>query len=330
MKRTSILLAPLAGLIVLAGCGSQNPVANTTTDPAAQYASAAGVQTQVQSAPDDFETTTYDDGTAAKPDMAATPSATSKLGLPVTDAAITPAFWFRQITEHQRHIDVTFDHPDTSTTVANVKVTDRLIGTFNVFTRPDTVDGQVTGGTLIKKPLADTAIRFARFIRHKVNTSTAEGDSEDAEDGFHDGWSPWRLVGLSGHQITSDGGTRQIVSVRIQAGAFDSTYTDPLVLEDRANIARIPSGVPVTVTATVGDPTDVVVLYTRWGRRRMAPISPGVFQGVFLSALDGGLRHVAVNALSHGTLFDDAGPYDSLVWGLPLVVVPPVATAANL
>lgn len=327
MKRTDILLALSAGLLVLAGCGSQNPVANSRTDPAAQYASAAGVQTQVQSAPDDFETTTYDDGSAAKPDMADATAPTSKFGLPVAEAAIQPAFWFRHITQHERHIDVTFDHPDTATVVANVKVTDRLLGTFNVITRPDTVDGQITQSQWIRKPLADTALRYARFVRHKV-AATAEGEDEDREDGFRDGWSPWRLNALSGHEITSDNGTRQIQSVRIQAGAFDSTYMDPLVLEDRASIAKIPGGTPVTVTATTPDPTDVLVLYTRWGRQRMHPVSPGVWQGTFLSAFDGGLRHVAVNALSHGTLFDDAGPYDSLVWGIPLVVVPATTTAS--
>jgi len=171
-------------------------------------------------------------------------------------------------------------------------------------------------------------VRFARFVRHKTNDADASEESEDREDGFQDGWSPWRLTGLSGHEITSDNGTRSIVSVRIQAGSLDTTYTDPLVLENRANIARIAAGTPVTVTATTGDPTDVVILYTRWGRRRMPEISPGVKQATFLAPFEGGLRHVAVNALSHGTLFDDAGPYDSLVWGLPFVVVAPT-TAAN-
>jgi hypothetical protein len=35
----------------------------------------------------------------------------------------------------------------------------------------------------------------------------------------------------------------------------------------------------------------------------------------------GGLRHLAVNALSHGTLFDDALPYDSKAWALPFRVI---------
>ena len=68
MRHVTASLVALAGLLVLAGCG-QSPTANSTTDPAATYATAAGVQSQTQAMPDEFETTTYDDGTAAKADM---------------------------------------------------------------------------------------------------------------------------------------------------------------------------------------------------------------------------------------------------------------------
>jgi hypothetical protein len=34
------------------------------------------------------------------------------------------------------------------------------------------------------------------------------------------------------------------------------------------------------------------------------------------------VHHLGVNALSHGTLFDDAAPYDSKVWIFPFVMKP--------
>lgn len=327
MKQSFAMLAPLAGLIVLAGCGQQSPTANSTTDPAALYASPAGVQSQAQAMPDEFETTTYDDGTAAKSDMS-DPTFTVSEGGAQTEAAITPAFWFRLIRTHDRHIDVQFEHPDTVTVLARVHVTDRLTGTFNVITRPDTIDGQITERSWIKKPLADTAVRNAVFVRHRTNDSDPAGDSEDREDGFHDGWSPWRLAAISGTEITSDNGTRSIQSVRLQAGDVDVTVTDPLALVRRADLTRILPGTPVHVTATTGDPTDVVVLYARWGRMRMRPGAvAGQFEGRFLAPAEGGLRHVAVNALAHGALYDDVAPYDSKAWGIPFVIgAPPVAT----
>jgi hypothetical protein len=326
MRHVTASLVSLAGLLVLSGCG-QSPTANsTTTDPAARYASAEGVQSQTQAMPDEFETTTYDDGTAAKSDMG-DPTFGLTTGGAQTEAAITPAFWFRLIRSHDRHFDVQFEHPDTMTVLARVHVTDRLLGTFNVITRPDTIEGQITERSWIKKPLADTAERNAVFVRHKMNDNDPAEDSEDREDGFHDGWSPWRLKAISGAEITSDGGTRAIQSVRVQAGDVDFTVTDPLALVRRADLARIAPGTPVQVTATTGDATDVVVLYARWGRMRMRPGAvPGEFVGRFLAPSNDGLRHIAVNALSHGTLFEDNGPYDSKAWGIPFVVgAPPVA-----
>jgi hypothetical protein len=36
----------------------------------------------------------------------------------------------------------------------------------------------------------------------------------------------------------------------------------------------------------------------------------------FRSGMFRGLRHFAVDALSHGTLYDDAAPYDANIWAL--------------
>jgi len=86
--------------------------------------------------------------------------------------------------------------------------------------------------------------------------------------------------------------------------------------------------VPVTITATTADPTDKVVLYSRWGRMPLRRMGDGTCQGRFYTPLMGGMKHLAVNALSRGTLFDDAAPYDSKAWGLPYVVamMEPMAT----
>lgn len=328
MKSTSAMLASLAGLLLLAGCAQMNPTSNTTSDPAARYAAEPGVQSSTQALPDEFETSTYEDGAAAKPDIT-DPGFASVTGSPQTDAAIEPAFWFRLIRSHERRFTIEFEHPDTMTVVAHVKVTDRLLGTFNVITKPDTTSGQITERSWIKKPLADTGVRNAVFVRHRLDDSNAAAETEDREDGFRDGWSPWRLAAISGAEITSDNGTRAIQSVEIQSGTLDVTVTDPLALVRRADLPRIAPSARVHVIATTGDATDVLVLYTRWGRMRMRPGAvPGQFEAHFLAPAEGGLRHIAVNALSHGTLFDDALPYDSKAWGIPFVVGPtPVATS---
>ena len=290
-----------------------------------------GVQAEATALPaEEFEIDTYVDGDAAKTDMADPSFAFQFGGQPTLDTPIDPGFWFRLIRKHERRYVVEITEPDTLTRVAHVKIIDRLLGSFNVITRPDTIDGEIVRGEWIQKPLADTSVRKAVFVRKRC---VAGDEGDDAEDGYHDGWSRWRLRAVSGAEITSDEGSRQILSVRIQAGDVDVTVTDPLELKNRAELLRLPPGVPVHVTAITADPTDKVVLYSRWGRMPLRRMEDGSCQGRFLTPLAGGRKHVAVNALSHDTLFDDVAPYDSKAWGLPYVVVAPEptdgATAVN-
>jgi hypothetical protein len=338
MKSVHALPALLLALAVGAGCSSSsNPVADNGdgTNSAAQYASSAGVQTEANALPlEEFEIDTYADGDAAKADMADPSFALQFGGGATVDAAIDPGFWFRLIQRHERRYVVEITEPDSLTRRAHVRIIDRLVGTFNVVTRPDTIDGQVIRGELVQKRLADTSVRKAVFVRHRClagDPGEGEGDREreDAEDGYRDGWSRWRLRAVSGAEITSDEGTRQILSVRIQAGDIDVTVTDPLELQNRRELLRLPPAVPVHVTATTADPTDKVVLYSRWGRMPLRRMADGTCQGRFLTPLMGGLKHLAVNALSHGTLFDDVAPYDSKAWGLPYLVAAPEPMATN-
>lgn len=339
MKFQSAIPALLLAVTVLAGCSnSGNPVAdNGGSDAAATYASPAGVQSAAGAMPaEEFEIDTYADGEAAKDDIADASFAAALGGSASVDAAIDPAFWFRLIRSHERRYVIEIENPDSLTRVAHVRIVDRLLGTFNVVTQPDTIDGNVVRGELIRKHLADTAVRKAVFVRHRIvhdsDDSDEDGDvtdDEDGEDGLRDGWTRWTLRALSGAEITSDDGTRAITSVRLQAGDVDVTVTDPLELRRRRELLRLPAATPVHVTVATGDPTDLVVLYARWGRMRLRKMDDGTFQGRFRTPEGGGLRHVAVNALSRGTVFDDVAPYDSKAWALPYVVATPEAIARN-
>jgi hypothetical protein len=321
MRPTTALLAFFAATFVVAGCGHSGPTANSTTDPAAQYAGEQGVENSTTAMPDEFESTTYNDGVAAKADISA-------FGVGTTvEAAIDPAMWFRLIRRVDRKFVIEFEHPDSNTIEAHVRIVDHLVGTFNVITQRDTLEGGNTDRRWIQKPLDDRGVRKAVFVRKRVPADST-GDGEDREDGFADGWSPWRLVALSGAEITSDGGTRTIQSVEVQSGTTDVTVTDALELVRRNQLPILAPGAEVHVIATTGDASDVVVLYARWGRMRMRPTgTPGQFEARFLAPSQGGLRHLAVNALSHGTLFDDALPYDSKAWALPFRVVAPDVAA---
>ena len=325
MKSLSALPALLLAVAVVAGCSSaSNPVADQGgSDPAATYASPAGVQSVANTMPaEEFEIDTYADGEVAKEDIG---DASFDVGIGGSvSTEIDPAFWFRLIRSHERRYVVEIESPDSLTKIARVRIVDRLLGTFNVITAPESLDGAVVRGEWIRKPLKDTAVRKAVFVRHRIvrddddhDEDGDRSDDEDGEDGLRDGWTRWYLRALSGAEITSDEGTRSITSLRLVAGDVDVTVSDPLELRRRREILRLPANTPVHVTVTTGDPTDVVVLYARWGRTRLRRMDDGTFQGRFLSPAPGGLKHVAVNALSRGTLFDDVAPYDSKAWAIP-------------
>jgi hypothetical protein len=338
MKSLSAYPALLLAVVFVAGCSNaSNPVLGPGgSDPAATYASPAGVQSTANAMPaEEFEIDTYADGDAAKQDMSDPSFAASIGGSGRLDAEIDPAFWFRLIRSHERRYVIEIENPDPVTKVAHVKIIDRLLGTFNVVTKPDTIDGIPVRGEWIRKPLADTSVRKVVFVRHLVREGVdadEDGDrldDEDGEDGLRDGWTRWYVAALSGAEITSDEGTRAIQSLRLQAGDVDVTVTDPLELKRRNALLRLPAATPVHVTVTTGDPTDVVVLYARWGRMRLVKMDDGTFQGRFRTPDASGLRHLAVNALSHGTLFDDVAPYDSKAWAVPYVIPRPEPIAAN-
>ena len=339
MKSLSAFPALFLAVALLAGCSNaSNPVTGPGgSDLAATYASPAGVQSTANAMPaEEFEIDTYADGDAAKGDMSDPSFAASLSGSARLEAAIDPAFWFRLIRSHERRYVIEIENPDTLTRIAHVKIIDRLLGTFNVVTAPDTIDGQIVRGEWIRKRLADTSVRKAVFVRHRIvregEDEDEDGDrtdDEDAEDGIRDHWTRWYVAALSGAEITSDDGTRAITSLRLQAGDVDVTVTDPLELKRRKELLRLPPATPVHVTVTTGDPTDLVVLYARWGRMRLVKMDDGTFQGRFRTPDAFGLRHLAVNALSHGTVFDDVAPYDSKAWALPYVVAAPAPIAAN-
>jgi hypothetical protein len=86
----------------------------------------------------------------------------------------------------------------------------------------------------------------------------------------------------------------------------------------------------VTLTATTGSASDVVLFYGHDVRRRFTNNGDGTFTFTFTAGRFIGLRNFGVDALSHGTLFDDTAPYDSNAWILPYVVVADQAPIALL
>jgi hypothetical protein len=139
----------------------------------------------------------------------------------------------------------------------------------------------------------------------------------------------WRVVATSGIEITSRDAETRIVSLRVQSGALDTTLTDPLAFHRLRRVIRFEPGAEVTLTATTRNADDVVLLYLRDRRGRFHNNGDGTHTAVFRAPDHLGLRHLGVNALSRGTLFDADARYDSHAWIEPYVVHPLVLLAGT-
>jgi hypothetical protein len=343
MRRALILtgvLVVLGGLI--AGCGN-SPV-NAPTSNANTAAAQARLTSIMAGAPQVIEDGQFESSEIATLDR----GRTGEL------AAISPLRFWRTITHVERSCDFAFSDPDSlgKPRQAIVTVTKVLTGSFNIATgvaRSDTLAGDSI--VVIHKPLEDHWVRKLLFIRvphparhdsteddeHGVGLSAvADGDSghDDGDDNDHDDGDDndhhdedWRLVGTSSVEVTSKDAQTRIMSLRVQATGLDTTLIDPLGLFHLRGVLSFDPGTEVTLTVTTLRSDDVVVLLLRGHRVSFTNNGDGTYTRVLQLPSEEGehnLRHVGVNAFSHGTLYDDQLPYDSQAWILPFMVKPNV------
>ncbi len=132
----------------------------------------------------------------------------------------------------------------------------------------------------------------------------------------------WHLVGSSGVDVHTRGGSTRIQSLRIQSAGVDTVITDPLELHRLRRVLLIQPGEPVTLTVNTGNASDIVLFYGHDSRRRFANNGGGSFSFEFTAGQFPGLRNMGVDALSNGTLFDDTAAYDANAWLLAFAVDP--------
>jgi hypothetical protein len=296
-----LLLLPL-----LAGCSKQTGV-NAPNDPAAassaRQAEVASVLASNPSMVDDEVSASADqtplEGTDAMGSGAALAS----------DSPIHPRWFWRTITDVDRRFEFAFADSDSTgqPTTAIVTVHKFLNGSFNILVADSVAEGSPPAGHVIRKPLHDHWVR--RLLVKRVRLTDSDRPV-------------WRIVATSGVKITSRDAVTRIENLRVQSAGLDTTITDPLAFFRLRRILKLEPGAEVTLTATTLRNDDVVLLYL-WGRRvRFHNNGDLTYTATFKAPDLIGLRHVGVNALSHGTLFDETAPYDSQSWIEPYVVHP--------
>jgi ribosomal protein L35AE/L33A len=314
MKLQSLFFLMILGTVLTATGCSNNPAApGDTSQPGTNATAQREIENELAQAPELDEAGTYENTLEAVLDDPASPFSTAE--------AIRPVFFFREIKRREHTVTVEIVD-DTTRQIANVHAQVALGGIFHIVTR-DTVDGEPVRGH-VQKELRDRGRMRARFVRYLGEPDCErEGEYLEPAHDDDDARRRWRLAAVSHRRIASPEHTAQITSVRLQSGGgLDVTITDPLEL------VRFPLGLPhavagerVRVTVQTADASDDVFLSTAWGRKRLMRTEEG-FVGGFLAPLERRHFRIGVNALDHGTLFDDQAPYDSDFWGLLAWTVP--------
>jgi hypothetical protein len=304
------LTLPLV-LALLAGCGKAGAPVSTLDSPGSNSAEQSAVASEMAMNP-----TLVDDGMSESSDQtAAEPAAGSVGAMGMRSAgamtAIQPAFWWRTINHVERSFEFAFADTDATglPTTAIVIVHKRLSGTFNILVRDPGSEGTPNEGHVVAKPLADHWVR--RLLLKRILRPEADPLSRG-----------WRIVAASGVKVTARDAETRIESLRVQSTGLDTTITDVLAFQRLRRILKVDPETDVTLTVTTLRNDDVVAFYAFDRRFRMRNNGDNTYSATFQSPQFAGIRHFGVNALSNGTVFDDAARYDSQAWILPYIVKP--------
>jgi hypothetical protein len=217
-----------------------------------------------------------------------------------TRDAINTVRWWRELLRLEKTVQITI-HRDGIPPSADVSVKTDASGVLHL------VSGDGPEIERTNKDFEITGVRSLYFERRNARILDQRR---------------WVLKSMSGVEVQSPRTTRKINSVRVQSGDIDVTLTNVTDLVPLSELMRIPMNTEVGITVDTGDATDAVFLHLRRDHMRMPLESngDGPFSGKFRTGSDAGRRHLAVDVLSHGTLFDQSAPYDNVVWGIPYKV----------
>ena len=290
------LIATLFVVGALAGCGKSS----STMGPTANGGATAEDQAQVSAAV--AENAGYID------EDAYSSTDETEVGGGIGFAAIRPLRFWRSIESIDRRIETVYSNNDSlgRPTTALVTIRKHVLGKFNILA--GAIDENDTTRTVLHKPLDDRWVRRLALHRVRIDSSGTR--------------QVWRVVGVSGVEVTSEAATTNITSLRVQAGAIDTTFTNPLELYRLRRMLLVSGSQAMKLTVTTGRNDDVVLLYRHLNRRPFVNNGDGTYTAEVMLGDFPGIRHIGVNALSRGTLFDDTAAYDSNAWILGFAVRP--------
>ncbi|MGQ9560256.1 MAG: choice-of-anchor X domain-containing protein [Candidatus Oleimicrobiaceae bacterium] len=300
-------------LIALMSSCDKNP-----TQAVDRAADEAAIRAIIAADLDVFHELGIDDAGAQAPEYDAT-------GLPKSGDYIEPVRYGRRGKYELESVDIQFSGvPGEPDTIAIATITKTFTGTFVVAAK-DTDSTTPEAYKVYEKPVRTTVVRKA-LLRRVAYTDNPRRN--------------WCLVAVTMSEGVSDQTTINVASLRVEASG-----QEPLVITDPLEYWRDRhQGLPVfaqgdTVKVYVAltnsnhyppEPGTTVLVHfgvDRWWQRGRRPLNDngvypdmaagdGVFSGSWVVGHGHGLRHLVIDAIDNGTIYDDRAPYNAVCWGM--------------
>lgn len=312
-RRTYLSLVAVPLLIATMMSCDKSP-----TEAVDRSAEEAAIRTLVLGDVEVFHERGLDDGGAQPPSYEA--GATPKAG-----DYIEPVRYGRRGKYTLESVDITFEGaPGEPDSLAIATVTKTFTGTFVVVAK-DTDSASPEAYKVYEKPFETTVVRRAKLRRVAFTDNPLRN---------------WRIVQVTMSKAQSVPTTVNIVSLTVEApGQSPLVITEPLDywLPRHKGLPMFAPGdtvkvyVALTNSNTYPPPPGTTVLLhfgvDRGFHRARRPLNDqglypdqvagdGVFSGSWVVKHDQGLRHLVIDAIDNGTIYDDTAPYNSVQWGM--------------
>jgi hypothetical protein len=303
-QRLTAVLAVAA--MVAAGCGSKSstsPSTSSSTDQAqvASVLSAAATLTDDQLAEDPSRV----GASALVPDQ----SLQAGLSDPnATEALIRPFAWWQSVTQITPTWTLTFADTDASTGRPNTCIatlSKHMTGQLVVIPASATDSTMADSGNTVRKPLDKTLTREIKLSRLLIGSARE-----------------WKVVQVTGAFVSTIAPTTSILSLNIHSSSgVDTTIYNPLQWFSLRHVLKFGTLDTVTVTVTTTRSNDPVFIH-RWDwRHRLRNNLNDTYSFSWVTSAWGGWRWFGIQAMTHGSLYDDTLPFDMEAWHFPFRVV---------
>jgi hypothetical protein len=130
------------------------------------------------------------------------------------------------------------------------------------------------------------------------------------------------VVQVTGAFVSTVSPQTDIVSLHIHAtSGVDTTIVDPMQWFSLRHVLEFTTNDTVTVVVTTTRTNDPVFIH-RWDwRHRLRNNLDGTYSFTWVTTAWGGWRWFGIQAMSHGSLYDDTLPFDMEAWHFPFRVV---------